>query len=474
MIKFNLFSPFFKWKNPIIRKYSCSNTSGIKICIVGSGPAGFYSAQQLIKISPNVVVDIYERLPVPFGLVRYGVAPDHADVKNVINTFTKTAKNSNVNFYGNICLGIDITLQDLINSYHVVLLTYGAEEDRKLNIEGEKLKNVISARRFVGWYNGLPNDRNLNVDLNGENAVIIGQGNVAIDVARILLSPIDKLKHTDITEYALEALNGSKVKNVCLIGRRGPLQIACTIKELREMIKMPGVCTILDRNDFVEIEKIIPGLGRPRKRLTELMYNTSIKNDMNNEMNNEKKFQIIFKRTPLELLGNGKVEKIRTGVNVLEGENVETQTAKITNEIIEIPCDLCLRSIGYKSIQAEPNIPFDFKKGIIENKNGRILPGLYSSGWVSTGPVGVILSTMNNAFTTAQIIQKDIEEKLLDVENGKPGSENILSLVNKKGIQIVRFEDWEKIDREEEKRGKIKGKPREKIVTIEEMLKIAC
>ncbi|KAK6617785.1 hypothetical protein RUM43_014013 [Polyplax serrata] len=441
-----------------------------QICIVGGGPAGFYGAQRLVKLMPTATIDIIERLPVPFGLVRYGVAPDHADVKNVISTFTKTAQNPQVNFHGNLCLGRDFTLKDLQDSYHAVLLTYGAEEDRKLNIAGEELRNVISARRFVGWYNGLPADRDLKVDLDVENVVLIGQGNVAVDVARILLSSIEKLKGTDITEYALEQLSRSKVKNVYFVGRRGPLQIACTIKEIREMINLPNVRTIFDKNDFEGVDKIIPNLGRPRRRLTELLNKSAI-HGKTTEC--DKTFNVIFKRTPLEFHGNANVTGVKLGVNTLQGHDVESQKAVLTEVVKELPCDLVLRSIGYKSTQVEPNIPFDFRSGIIVNKNGRIAPGLYCSGWVSTGPVGVILSTMSNAFATSDLIHKDISEKAVNMQEVKPGFEHMLQLAKNKGIQIVSFNDWEKIDREEMKRGKSKGKPREKIVSVTEMLSIA-
>jgi len=196
-----------------------------KVCIVGSGPAGFYAAQYLLKNDSSLEVDIYEKLPVPFGLVRYGVAPDHPDVKNVINTFTNVAKSGRLNFVGNVSVGRDIELKELRKAYHAVVLAYGAAQDRWLGIPGENVSNVVAARNFVGWYNGHPENRNLQFDLNVETAAIIGQGNVALDIARILLTPVDSLRKTDIAEHALEALSRSRIKNVKIIGRRGPLQV---------------------------------------------------------------------------------------------------------------------------------------------------------------------------------------------------------------------------------------------------------
>ncbi|XP_018544016.2 NADPH:adrenodoxin oxidoreductase, mitochondrial [Lates calcarifer] len=226
--------------------HSCSP----KVCIVGGGPAGFYTAQHLIKARQDVEVDIYERLPVPFGLVRFGVAPDHPEVKNVINTFTQTAKHTRCSFYGNVNVGKDVSVEELQRAYHAVVLSYGAEGNRSIGVPGEELTGVYSAKDFVGWYNGLPSCRELSPDLSCETAVILGQGNVALDVARVLLSPLDILKKTDITQPALEALTGSQVRRVLIVGRRGPMQVACTIKELREMVNLPDTRPEMVVSDF--------------------------------------------------------------------------------------------------------------------------------------------------------------------------------------------------------------------------------
>ncbi|KAL0268920.1 UNVERIFIED_CONTAM: hypothetical protein PYX00_010699 [Menopon gallinae] len=412
-----------------VKKKYCSGRTG-KICIVGGGPAGFYAAQRLIKLLPEATVDIYEKLPVPFGLVRYGVAPDHPEVKNVINTFTKTAKSPQVSFFGNVTLGRDITLNDLQFAYHAVLLTYGAEGDRRLNIPGENLENVLSAKRFVGWYNGVPADKELKVDLGVENVIVIGQGNVAIDVARILLSPIDKLKITDITEYSLEQLTRSKVRKVSLVGRRGPLQVAFTIKELREMLNLPGVTTVFQKEDVEGINNVISDLPRPRRRLTELLYKSAMECK---NLGNNKVFDVVFKRTPVQFLGSNKVEQVEFVVNKLTGDDIESQKAVVTDEKVIMPCGLALRSIGYKGVQAEGNIPFDTGKGTALNENGKIAPGLYCSGWLSTGPLGVILSTMTNAFNTAQIIYDDINRQEISIGSPKPGSSHILEILKTKG-----------------------------------------
>ncbi|KAK7788799.1 hypothetical protein R5R35_010910 [Gryllus longicercus] len=439
-----------------------------KLCVVGSGPASFYAAQQILKALPKVQIDIFERLPVPFGLVRFGVAPDHPEVKNVINTFTKTAQDPRVKFIGNVKLGQDVSLAELQNAYHSVLLAYGAEEDRLLGIPGENLDNILSAREFVGWYNGLPNNKDLKFNLNIEKVAIIGQGNVALDVARILLSPIDLLKKTDITEYSLAALADSKVKEVKLIGRRGPLQVAFTIKEFREMLRLPRCFVNMNAEDFAGLDAIVPNLPRPRKRLTELLMKSI---STSKETEADKCFNPIFFRTPKSFQSGedaSSVGALTVAVNTMEGENA------VETDVLEtIECGLVLRSIGYKSIQADSAIPFNSKRGLVENSGGVIQPGLYVSGWLGTGPVGVILSTMTNAFAVGQTMASDILNNTVDASIKKPGFEFIGSLLKKKGIQTVSFADWEQIDKVEQSRGKEKGKLREKIVDVKEMLTIA-
>ncbi|XP_057662422.1 NADPH:adrenodoxin oxidoreductase, mitochondrial [Diorhabda carinulata] len=455
--------------NYFLNKFFTTNAQIIpKICIVGAGTAGFYAAQQLIKKLKTPQIDIIEKLPVPFGLVRFGVAPDHPEVKNVVNTFTKVAENPCVRFLGNVKLGTDVTLKQLRDAYHVVLLTYGANESKKLDIPGENLKNVIEARRIVGWYNGTPWDKDLDIDLSGETATIFGQGNVAIDVARILLSDVDELKKTDITEYALEALSKSKIKTVYFIGRRGPLQAAFTIKELREMLKLPSCSTIWRPEDFVGISEHLANLSRQKKRITELMLKSLEEN--NTQANKE--FKPIFFRSPLELVGTDKVEKVILGINKLEGEDILKQKAVLLDKTEELNADLAIPSIGYRSMQVESSIPFDFKRGVVQNNKSRVDKGLYVSGWLGTGPIGVILSTMGNAFEVADTIVNDINSENL-VDKPKGGYEDITNTLIEKNIQVISWQHWEKIDKYEQDKGVKLGKPREKVVDIDKMLRIA-
>jgi len=395
------------------------------------------------------------------------VAPDHPEVKNCINQFTKTAEHPNFRFLGNLTLGKDVSLKQLRERYDVVLLTYGADRDSRLNIPNEDKPNSISAREFVGWYNGLPHLKNLNPDLTGETAVLLGQGNVAVDVARVLLSSVDELRKTDITEHALEALARSRIKKVFMVGRRGPLQAAFTIKELREMLKMPNVDTVWRAGDFdgVTAEQI-EALARPRKRITELM----MKSLGENKSGGNRQFLPVFFRSPQQINGNTKVESIDLTVTQLVDNR-----AVATAETERIPADLVLRSIGYKSICADEDINFDHKRGLINNHNGRVLqphsndpdPGLYVAGWLATGPTGVILTTMNNSFAVAQTIVHDIQTGALKCESNKPG-------IDPNDFKCaIAWRDWVKIDRHEVEMGKKANKPREKILNVDEMLRVA-
>ncbi|GFR74773.1 NADPH:adrenodoxin oxidoreductase, mitochondrial [Elysia marginata] len=347
------------------------------VAIVGSGPAGYYTAQKLLKGHSEVVVDIYEKLPVPFGLVRFGVAPDHPEVKNVINTFTTTAHNERCNFFGNVELGKDVSLQDLREAYTAVVLCYGAAEDRQLGIPGEDLPNVLSARSFVGWYNGLPQDAQLAVNLQCEAAVVLGHGNVALDVARILLTPTKLLEKTDISEQALETLRGSRVQRVYIVGRRGPLQVAFTIKELREMTQLPDTRTVINPSDVDGLDKCIQDLPRPRRRLTDLMYKSAVSpGDKHVAAWKEasREWHLVFQRSPLQVLqdGDGQVKGIELAVNRLEVDSSGNPRAIATDAKEIIDCGLVLRSIGYRGLPLGHDVPFNATKGVIENENSRI------------------------------------------------------------------------------------------------------
>ncbi|PNJ87698.1 FDXR isoform 11 [Pongo abelii] len=435
---------------PSFRHHFSTQEKTPQICVVGSGPAGFYTAQHLLKQHPQAHVDIYEKQPVPFGLVRFGVAPDHPEVKNVINTFTQTAHSGRCAFWGNVEVGRDVTVPELREAYHAVVLSYGAEDHRALEIPGEELPGVFSAWAFVGWYNGLPENQELEPDLSCDTAVILGQGNVALDVARILLTPPEHLERTDITKAALGVLRQSRVKTVWLVGRRGPLQVAFTIK-----------------------------VPRPRKRLTELLFRTATEKpgpeEAVRQASASRAWGLRFFRSPQQVLPSPdgrRAAGVRLAVTRLEGVDEATRAVP-TGDIEDLPCGLVLSSIGYKSRPVDPSVPFDSKLGVIPNVEGRVMdvPGLYCSGWVKRGPTGVIATTMTDSFLTGQMLLQDLKAGLLP-SGPRPGYAAIQALLSSRGVQPVSFSDWEKLDAEEVARGQGTGKPREKLVDPQEMLRL--
>uniref|UniRef100_A0A2K5IXW1 NADPH:adrenodoxin oxidoreductase, mitochondrial n=1 Tax=Colobus angolensis palliatus TaxID=336983 RepID=A0A2K5IXW1_COLAP len=435
---------------PSFRHHLSTQEKTPQICVVGSGPAGFYTAQHLLKQHPQAHVDIYEKQPVPFGLVRFGVAPDHPEVKNVINTFTQTAHSGRCAFWGNVEVGRDVTVPELREAYHAVVLSYGAEDHRALEIPGEELPGVCSARAFVGWYNGLPENRELEPDLSCDTAVILGQGNVALDVARILLTPPEHLERTDITKAALGVLRQSQVKTVWLVGRRGPLQVAFTIK-----------------------------VPRPRKRLTELLLRTATEKPGPEEAarraSASRAWGLRFFRSPQQVLPSPdgrRAAGVRLAVTRLEGVGEATRAVP-TGDMEDLPCGLVLSSVGYKSRPVDPSVPFDSKLGVIPNVEGRVMdvPGLYCSGWVKRGPTGVIATTMTDSFLTGQMLLQDLKAGLLP-SGPRPGYAAIQALLSSRGVRPVSFSDWEKLDAEEVARGQGTGKPREKLVDPQEMLRL--
>ncbi|XP_048653857.1 NADPH:adrenodoxin oxidoreductase, mitochondrial isoform X2 [Marmota marmota marmota] len=411
-----------------------------QICVVGSGPAGFYTAQHLLKHHTQAHVDIYEKQLVPFGLVRFGVAPDHPEVKNVINTFTQTARSDRCAFRGNVVVGKDVTVPELQGAYHAVVL--------------------------------------LAPDLSCDTAVILGQGNVALDVARILLTPHELLEKTDITEAALGVLRQSRVKTVWIVGRRGPLQVAFTIKELREMIHLPGTRSILDPADFLGLQDRIKEVPRPRKRLMELLLQTATEKPGAGTAGQAlatRAWGLRFFRSPQQVLPSPdgrQAAGIRLAVTRLEGVGEATQAVP-TGDTEDLPCGLVLSSVGYKSRPIDPSVPFDSKLGIIPNVEGRVVgvPGLYCSGWVKRGPTGVITTTMTDSFLTSQMLLQDLKAGLLP-SGPRPGFAAIQALLSSRGVRLVSFSDWEKLDAEEVSRGQGAGKPREKLVDPHEMLRL--
>ncbi|KAI3709556.1 hypothetical protein L2E82_39320 [Cichorium intybus] len=468
----------------IARKFSSATTRSLHVCVVGSGPAGFYTAEKMLKAHKGAEVDIIDRLPTPFGLVRSGVAPDHPETKIVINQFSRVAHNERCSFFGNVTLGSSISLSELRQIYHVVVLAYGAESDRVLGIPGEELKGVHSAREFVWWYNGHPDFSNLTPDLKStDTAIVLGQGNVALDVARILLRSPKELSTTDIANHALTALSESSIRKVYLVGRRGPVQAACTAKELREILAIKDLYVNIKEADLVKTSSDEEEMknNRIRKRVFELLSKASTSRSPS-QSSGQRELHFTFFRKPDKFLESydksGYVDGVHFEKTTLKENDSGNQIAIGTGEYEDIKCGLVLKSIGYKSIPID-GLPFDQSKGVVPNIKGRVISssnggenedGLYVCGWLKRGPTGIIATNLYDAEETVASISEDIEKK--EVTSQKAGREGLVHLLENKKIKFVTFGDWEKIDFEEKKVGSLKGKPREKLATWNDLLEV--
>lgn len=453
-----------------------SEDNPLLVAIVGSGPSGFYAAEALIKSEVNVKVDVLERLPSPYGLVRSGVAPDHQKLKQVIALYQKTADSPDFNLIANVNVGTDITVEELCQSHHAVIITSGAETDRKLGVPGEDLNGSYTATEFVGWYNGHPDYRDREFDLSHEVAVIIGQGNVAADVSRILAKTVDELKHTDIAQHALDTLAESKIKEIHVIGRRGPAQAKFTPKELREFGELSDCNSIVREEDMLLNSESEAELQEKSNIASKKIYEQFC--EFSKRAVDPKKSRncyFSFLMGPKELIGETKLEKIILEKNQLSGEAFK-QSARGTGETIELETGILFRSIGYRGVPIA-GVPFHENWGTIPNENGRItdndgniIPKLYAAGWIKRGPSGIIGTNRACSVETVQCLLEDLE-KLGDKTN-KTGAEEIYSILNKNNIRYINFDDWKKIDAKEIEIGDPKGKPREKYTYVDEMLSV--
>ena len=441
----------------------------LRVAIIGAGPSGFYAAEALTRGEVKTQVDMFDRLPAPYGLVRYGVAPDHAKIKGVIKVYEKTIAKENISFIGNVGVGKDVSVAELKKYYDAILFTCGAETDRKLEIPGIDFPGSHTATEFVAWYNGRPEYRDRAFDLSGEIAVIVGQGNVAMDVCRILCKSVEELKATDIAQHALEALSKSNIKEVHMIGRRGPAQAAFTPVEIREFGELSDCDAIVRQDDLVlneasqkELEDV---KNAPKKKNYEILTHLAAEGNKGRK----KKFVCHFLKSPVELKGSGKVQQLVLEQNQLSGE-ANNQKAKGTGKKEEMRCDLFFRSVGYSGIPIE-GVPFNKERGVFENEAGRIKgeAQLYCAGWIKRGPSGVIGTNKPDA-------EETVANMLADMPKLKPceiaDTNTLLASLKAKGARVVNFEDWKKIDAAEIANGAKTGKPREKFVRVEDMLAV--
>lgn len=427
------------------------------IAIVGSGPAGYYTAEAALKQwGDGVRVDIFDALPVPFGLIRSGVAPDHQSIKGVSRRYEATALTENVRFVGNVLIGRDVTIAELQDLYDAVILATGAPNDKKLGLPGEDLPNAFGSAAFVGWYNGHPNFAELDPSLSHDTAVVIGNGNVALDVARILAKSQSEFEGSDIVTHALDALNGSQVRRIVILGRRGPHQIAMTPKELGELGHLERACPIVDPADLpdeAEDAALEPGL---RKSVVHLR--SFAKSGADACAAKDVKVEFDFFASPRAIIGTDRVDEV-------EVERTELVDGKAvgTGETYRIPAGLVVACIGYQTSPI-PDVPFDEKGGRFANDEGRISPGLYCVGWARRGPTGTIGTNRPDGFSIIEKVAEDIGEGA-----GKPGRPGFDALAAERNLHVVKFTDWQKIDEAEVANAR-QGSPREKFVAVDKMI----
>lgn len=427
-----------------------------QIAIVGSGPAGYYSAEAALKQwGDEAQIDVFDRLPVPYGLIRSGVAPDHQSIKAVSRRYETTALADNVRFVGNVTIGADVSIAELMALYDAVILATGAPHDRALEIEGADLGNVLGSAAFVGWYNGHPEFATLAPDVSGKHALVIGMGNVALDVARILAKCEAEFAGSDIVGHALDALRGKGITRITILGRRGPHQIMMTPKELGELGRLACAAPEVEAADLPETGEdalLEPGLRKSVTLLREFASRGS---------NTDKPITIAFDffASPSKLLGeNGRVTSIE-----VERTAVEAGRAVGTGETYRLPADLVISCIGYRSSAIE-GVPFEEREGRFANESGFIMPGLYCVGWARRGPSGTIGTNRPDGFGVIERIAAEVTP-----ERAKQGRAGFDGLAEARGLDVVTFRDWRKIEAAEAA-GARTGSPREKFVDVAAMI----
>ena len=427
----------------------------INVAVIGAGPSGFYTVDALLKADKDIRVDIIERLPTPFGLIRGGVAPDHQTTKKVARVYEKTALTDGVGYFGNVEVGRDVTIAELQEMYDAIVLAVGAPRDRKLGIPGEDKTGVFGSADFVGWYNGHPDFTDLAPDLNTNTVVVIGQGNVAVDTARVLVKTAEEMTETDIADHAADAIAASPITDVYMVGRRGPIEAKFTNVELREMGKLEDCQPVIDP---AQLPDEVTGDWSDRDlRLKERNLATMKEFPDVDPAGKSKRVHFTFFAKPVEILGGDKVEGIR-----MEHTRVEDGRSVGTGEFFEIECGLVIPAIGYFS-DPFPGVPFDADNGIVVHDEGRVGDGTYAVGWIKRGPTGVIGTNKPDGDIAATQIVEDI------ADGTKPGREALEALLDERSVRHLRYQAWQTIDAAEVAAAK-PGAPRRKFVTIDSML----
>jgi ferredoxin--NADP+ reductase len=440
-----------------------SEAPPLRVAVVGSGPAGFYAAGQLLASEePRVEVDLIDRLPTPWGLVRLGVAPDHPNIKAVSRAFERIAARPGFRFLGNVEVGRDVSHGELTELYGAVVYAIGAQTDRRLGIPGEELPGSWPATSFVAWYNGHPDFQHLEFDLSHERAVVIGNGNVALDVARMLALTPAELAPTDTTDTAIEAINAAGVKEIVVVGRRGPVQAAWTPVEVGELGELAGADILVDPTELeldaasaAELEAAPPTVKRNVEHLREYAARTP--------EGRHRAIRLRFLLSPVAIVGDERVEAIELVRNELVGGR-----AVPTDERETIPCGIIFRSVGYQGVPL-PGLPFDEGSATIPNEGGRVEPGLYVAGWIKRGPSGVIGTNKKDATETVALLLDDARAGLLPTR----GEGTLEELLEERGVEAVLYAGWEAIDRAERDAGEPHGRPRIKLHRWDDLLAAA-
>ena len=428
----------------------------LSVAIVGSGPAGFYTAEELLKSGADVSIDIIERLPSPFGLIRDGVAPDHQTTKKISAKFERTALRDEVRYFGNVEVGRDVGLAELRRIYDAVVLCVGASLDRALHIPGEDKSGVYGSAAFVGWYNAHPDFRNLDPDLNTSAVAVVGVGNVAIDAARVLVKTKAEMAASDLPDYAERVIRSSPLTDVYMLGRRGPVEAKFTNVELREMGKLEDC---VPRVDPAQLPDGVGDLPDRDRRLKERNLATLREFAALGSERKPKRVHFRFYAAPVEILGGDRVEGLR-----LERTRVVEGRAVGTGEFYTIQCGVVIAAVGYRAGPFE-GAPFDAERHIVLNADGRVDDGLYAAGWIMRGPTGVISSNRADGATVAQHIGADFSQ------GAKPGREAFEKLLGERGVRWITYADWQKIDQAEIANAPA-GAPRRKFLTVEDMLAV--
>ncbi len=452
---------------------SASEPSPLRVAVIGAGPSGFYATDALLKQREAVSIDLFDRLPTPYGLVRYGVAPDHQKLKSVTKLYERTSADPRVRFLGNVEFGRDLTHEDVRRHYHAVIYAVGAPSDRHLGIPGEDKGGCLSATEFVAWYNGHPDYVSLEVPLDARSAVVVGVGNVAVDVARVLAKSVDELATTDMADYAVEHLRSSQVTDVYMVGRRGPAEGKFTTKELRELGELANADIVVLPEELEVSEDSMKAIAGDATRLKNLeVLRAMAAKPLEGK---PRRLHIRFCVSPVEVLGNDRISGVRLERNRLEATDSGYMQAIGTGEYESLDAQLLLRSVGYRGT-ALPGVPFDARKNVIPNDEGRVLDasggapvsGEYVAGWIKRGPTGVIGTNKADAMETVASLLSD-ELPAIGAEAASPAA--IDALLSQRAVRPFGFEQWRALDKFELDAGEASGRPRVKVTAVEEMLR---